>query len=146
MLAEDGFDDGAFGKSFPGLAWLLARFLFRLEVVDVEAENVSVLNGVGDGVGMELLLEKLLGGVHRGLLVLDLHADRVFFKDGCAREAEELRFGEELFDGFVVVAELRAVAFVEDEGDAFVLQRLQHFLVGRLIVLLPLLVAFAGFV
>ena len=43
----------------------------------------------------------------------------------------------------MVLAELRAVALVEDEDDALVAQRLELLLVGRLAVLLPLLVALA---
>ena len=41
----------------------LGRFLpSRLEVVDMEAEDVSVLDGVGDRVGVELLLEEVFRG------------------------------------------------------------------------------------
>ena len=47
--------------------------------------------------------------------------------------------GEELLDGLVVVAELRAVALVEDEDHALVAQRFEELLVGRLALLLPLL-------
>jgi hypothetical protein len=46
----------------------------------------------------------------------------------------------------VVLAELGAVALVEDEDDALVAQRLELLLVGLLAVLFPLLVALAGFV
>jgi hypothetical protein len=42
-----------------GLGQLLA---FGLEVIDMEAEDVPVLDGVGDGVGVELLLEEVLRG------------------------------------------------------------------------------------
>jgi hypothetical protein len=53
----------------PGLGGFLP---FRLEVVDVEAQDVAVLDGVGDGVGVELLLEEVRRGAHGGLGVLDL--------------------------------------------------------------------------
>jgi hypothetical protein len=101
-----------------------------LEVVDVEAQDVAVLDGVGDGVGVELLLEEVFRGAHGGLGVLDLLQGGIGLEDGRAGEAEELRLGEERFDGLVVLAELRAVAFVEDEDDAFVLQRFEQLLVG----------------
>jgi hypothetical protein len=58
----------------------------------------------------------------------------VGLEDGRAGEAEELGLGEELFDGLVVLAKLRAVAFVEDEDDAFVLQGFELLLVGGLAV------------
>ena len=44
----------------------------------------------------------------------------ILLEDRRAGEAEELGLREELLDGLVVVAELRAVAFVEDEDDALV--------------------------
>ena len=69
VLGEDGFDDRLLGDGFPGLGRLLA---LRLEVVDVEAQDVAVLNGVGDGVGVQLLLEQVCRGAHGGLGVLDL--------------------------------------------------------------------------
>jgi hypothetical protein len=101
----------------------------------VEAQDVAVLDGVGDGVGVELLLEEVRRGAHGGLGVLDLLQGGIGLEDGRAGEAEELGLGEERFDGLVVLAKLRAVAFVEDEDDAFVLQRFELFLVGGLAVL-----------
>ena len=60
----------------------------------------------------------------------------VLLEDGRAGEAEELGVGEELLDGLVVVAELRAVALVEDEDHALVAQRFEAVFVGGLAVLL----------
>jgi hypothetical protein len=57
-----------------------------------------------------------------------------------------LGLGEELLDSLVILPELGAVALVEDEDDGFVTQRVQHLLVSGLVVLLPLLVALAGFI
>ena len=56
MLVEDGLGDGLFGE---GLAGLQGRRVLWSVVVDVEAEDVPVLDGVGDGVGVELLLEEV---------------------------------------------------------------------------------------
>ena len=47
MLGEDGIDDGALGE---GLAGLGRVFAVGLEVVHVEAQDVPVFDGVGDGV------------------------------------------------------------------------------------------------
>ena len=69
-------------------------------------------------------------GLERGLLAFDLLVAGVLLEDGRAGEAEELGVGEELLDGLVVVAELRAVALVEDEDDALVAQRFEPVLVG----------------
>jgi hypothetical protein len=54
VLGEDGLDDGLLRD---GLAGLRRVVPLGLEVIDVEAQDVPVLDGVGDGVGVELLLE-----------------------------------------------------------------------------------------
>ena len=117
--AEDGLDDGAFREAFAGLGQGFAVLFLGLEVVDVEAEDVPVLDGVGDGIGVELLLEEVFRGLHGGLRVLDLLLGGVFLEYGRAGETEELCLGEKLLDRLVVLAELGAVALIEDEGDAF---------------------------
>ena len=58
-------------------------------------------------------------------VALDLLERGVLLEDRRAGEAEELGLGEELLDGLVVLAELRAVALVEDEDHALVAQRLE---------------------
>ena len=68
-LVEDGFDDRLAWRG-PRRAW--GVLALGLEVIDVEAQDVPVLDGVGDGVGVELLLEEVLRGLHGGLRVLDL--------------------------------------------------------------------------
>ena len=118
----------------------------------MKAQDVAVFDGVGDGVGVEPLLEQVLGGDQRLFRVVgaslrfDSGDGGVVLEDGRAGEAEELGLGEEGFDGLVVVAKLRTVAFVKDEDDAFVFQRFELFLVGALAVLGPLLVALAAFI
>lgn len=143
VLGEDGFDDGFLGDGFAGLGWV---FAVGLEVVDVEAQDVSVLDGVGDGVGVELLLEQVRRSAHGGLGILDLLQGCIGIKDGCARKAEELGAGEERFNGLVVFAELGAVALVENEDYAFVGEGFELLFVGRLTAFGALLVAFAIFV
>ena len=101
---------------------------------------------MGDGVGVELLLEEVFRGAHGGLRVLDFLEGGVRLEDGRAGEAEELGLGEELFDGLVVFPELRAVALVKDKDDAFALQRRELLLECGLAVLAPLLVALAVFI
>ena len=59
---------------------------------------------------------------------LDLPDGRVVLKDRGASEAEELGVREELLDGLVVLAELRAVALVEDEDHPLVSELLEPLL------------------
>ena len=53
---------------------------------------------------------------------------RAVLKDRCASEAEELGVREELLDGPVVLAELRAMALVEDEYHPLVSELLKPLL------------------
>jgi hypothetical protein len=112
----------------PGLGGVLLA-TFRLVVIDMEAQDVAVFDGVGDGVGVQLLLEDVGRSLVGRLLAFDLLIAGVLLEDRRAGKAEQLGVGEEFLDGLVVVAELRAVAFVEDEDHALVAQRFQTFLV-----------------
>ena len=91
----------------------------------MKAQHVAVVDGVGDGVGVQLFFKDVLGGSVGTDRAVDLLVSGVVIKNGCAGKAKELRFWEEFFDGLVVFAELRAVAFVEDKDDALVAQRLE---------------------
>jgi hypothetical protein len=59
VLGEDGLDDGLLRDRLAGLRRVGP---LGLEVVDVETEDVPVLDRVGDGVGVELLLEEVRRG------------------------------------------------------------------------------------
>jgi len=47
VLGQNGVDNGAFGEALAGLG---RAFPLGLEVVHMEAQNVRVFDGVGDGV------------------------------------------------------------------------------------------------
>jgi len=143
VLGEDGLNNGLLRERFARLGWF---FAFGFEVIDMETKNVRVLDGVRDCVRMELFLEELTGRLKRGLLILYLHTAGVFFKDGRAGKAEKLGLGEELLDGFMVLAELGAVALVEDEDDSFVAKRFKLLLEGLSAVIFLLLVALTVFI
>jgi hypothetical protein len=49
VLAQYRVNDGALGQRF---AWLGLFFTFRFVVVDMEAQDVAVFDGVRDGVGV----------------------------------------------------------------------------------------------
>ena len=49
VLGENGPDDGALGEDLAGLGLLLA---LGFVVIDMEAQDVAVFDGVGDGVGV----------------------------------------------------------------------------------------------
>jgi len=95
----------------------------------VEAQDVAVFDGVGDGVLVQAALEQIVGGAVAGLLAFDLLDACVLLENRCAGKAEQLGVGEECLDCLVIVTELRAVAFVEDEHHALMAQRLQTFLI-----------------
>ena len=82
-------------------------------------------------------------GLERLHVAVDLLDGGVVLEDRRAGEAEELGVGEELLDGLVVVAELRAVALVEDEDHALVAQRFELLACRWPALALALLVALA---
>lgn len=88
----------------------------------MEAEDVAILDRVSDRVFVQASFEQGFGGAQARLLALDLLIASVFLENRRAGEAEQLCPGEELLDRLVVLTELRAMAFVEDEGDALVCQ------------------------
>src|SRR3546814_4287445 len=65
---QDGLDYGALGKRLTGLDRV---FAVRFEVVHVETQDVLVLDGVGDGVFVQGLLEQVFRGLERLFLALD---------------------------------------------------------------------------
>src|SRR5260221_372155 len=83
------------------------------------------LDGVGDGGGVEFLLGEGLRGFERLDFPFAALVAGILLEDGRAGEAEELGLGEEVLDGLVVIAELRAVTLVEDEDHALVAERLE---------------------
>ena len=126
MFLEDGFDNGFPGHCFARLELV---FAFRLKIVDMEAQDIVVFDGVRNGVGVQLLLKNVFRGFPGGLLPFNLLISGIFRKDRRAGEAEELGVGKKLLDGFVVFAELRTVAFVKDEDHALFAKWFQPFLV-----------------
>ena len=103
VFGQDGLNHRALGQRLAGFGWV---FAFRFEVVHVKAQHVGVFNGVGDGVGVELFLEEVFCGTELSLFTLVLFGGGVGFKNGRTGKTEQLRFGEELFNGVVVCAKL----------------------------------------
>jgi hypothetical protein len=63
---------------------------FRFVVINVEAQDITVVNGVGDGVGVQFLLKDVGSGLEGRLLTIDLLIGGVLLKDRRAGEAEKL--------------------------------------------------------
>ena len=121
MPGQDGFHHGLLCQS-------LARLDGRtpaLEIVHMEAQHVAVVDGVGDGISVQLLPEDVGGGDHAGRFAFDGAVGGVLGKNGRAGETKELGVGEALTDGPVVLAKLGAVTFVEDEDHALIAQRFE---------------------
>jgi hypothetical protein len=115
VLVQDGRDHLALVRGLARPGSLLA---LGAEAVHMEAKDVPVLDGVGDGVLVQLALEGVGGGSVRGRVAGALHLRGVLVEDGRTGEAEELGAGKELANGLVVLAELGAVALIEDEDEA----------------------------
>ncbi len=85
MLVQNGLNDGLFGHRFPLLRFVRA---LRLVIVDVKAQDIFIINGMGDGIGVQPPLKEVNSRSVGCFLPLDLTIDRVVFKDRCAGEAK----------------------------------------------------------
>ena len=81
------------------------------DVVDLEGKDVAVRDRADDRVGVQAVAERLRGRAQVGVGA----CAGVLGEDGRAGEAEQVVVPERLGDGGVHLAELRAVALVEDE-------------------------------
>jgi len=126
VFGKNGVDDLGFFHAFTGRRGVLA---FGFEIINMEAQDVAVFNGVGDGVLVQAALEQIIGGVPAALFLFlpSLFLAGVVVKNRRAGKAEQLCVGEKCLDGLVVVAKLRAVAFVKDKHHALLAQRFQAF-------------------
>lgn len=92
------------------------------DIVHPEGQHILVIDGIHDGVGVELVAEGLGGGEE----LRPAGGPGIGGKDRGAGEAEQMIFLEILHDGRVHVAELAAVALVEDDDHVLLID-----LVGR---------------
>src|ERR1043165_5490816 len=143
MFGEDGIDDRLLGRQLAGLGGTLG---ISFVVVNVEAQDRPVLYRMSNGVLVQRFLEEVLSSPQGLNIPLDAPVTRVRVKNRSAREAKQLRAGEELFDRLMRIPELRAVALVKDEHHAFVAERSEEIRVGCQTSFLPTPVALAVFV
>ena len=86
----------------------------------METQHNFVIDGMGNGVGVEFFFEDIFSGDIGANIAVYLLVAGVFVEDRRAGKPEQLRFGEELFNGLVVLAELGTVAFVEDKDHTLI--------------------------
>ena len=108
------------------------RILYRIPVgigisimLNFETENVIVGDSVGDGVLMQAFLEYVLGRNVLCLLAVDTGVATVLLEYRGPGKAKQLCLGEEIPDGCMILTELAAVTFIEDEDDPLVFEALQ---------------------
>jgi hypothetical protein len=112
----------------------------------VKAQYIFVINGVSDGVSVQFFFEYIFGGFKRANRAVDLFVAGVIVKNRCAGKAKQLRFREEFFDSFMVVAKLRTMTFVKNYDDALIALGLKTFFVSELAFLFVALVSFTVFI
>ena len=91
--------------------WRYGSVLYSLDVVHPEGQHILVVDGVHDGVRVELVAESLGGGEE----LRPAGGPGVGRKNGGAGEAKQMVFLEILYDGRVHISELTAVALVKDD-------------------------------
>ena len=102
-----------FALDVPDLTVFHLFFLFhRAYVIHTERQHIVVADGVDDGIGMQFFTKGIFGGLD------DTGASgHILDEDGRTCESKEIVFLETLDDELVHIAELRAVALVEDHHD-----------------------------
>ena len=87
MLVQNRVNNGLLGQSFPLLGHV---FAFRFVVVNMEAQDIAVINGVRNGVGVQFPLKDVGGGYVGGLLTINLLIGGILLKNWRAGETEKL--------------------------------------------------------
>ena len=92
----------------------------RFDVIHAERQDVVVINRVHNGVGVQLVAKGLLGREKlRGVRLL-----RVDREDRRSGKAEQMVLAEILHNRRVHIAELRAMAFVKDDDNVLLIDRM----------------------
>ena len=99
----------------------IAVHVHGLDIVHAEGQNIFVIDGIDNGVGMELVAEGLFGG---GVVRIAHGGTRIERENRCTGEAEHVVLLKVLHNGGVHVAKLAAVALVEDDDDLLVIDRM----------------------
>ena len=81
----------------------------------MKLQYIFVVDGMGNGIGMQAFLKNIFRGFVDAFFTINLYIVGIFFKNRRTGKAKELCIGEEIFDGFMVIAKLAAVAFVENK-------------------------------
>ena len=87
MLVQNRLDDGLLCQRLTLLGHV---FAFRFVVINVEAQDITVVNGVGDGVGVQFPLKDVGSGLEGGLLTIYLLIGGILLKNRRAGEPEKL--------------------------------------------------------
>ena len=106
----------------------IAVHVHGLDIVHAEGQDIFVIDGIDNGVGMELVAEGLFGG---GVVRIAHGGTRIERENRRAGEAEHVVLSKVLHDGGVHVAKLAAVALVEDDDDLLVIDRMTGVLLNE---------------
>ena len=94
--------------------------IHRLDVVHPEGQYIFVVNGVHNGIGVELIAKSLFRRAEGRVFA---HS-RVNGENRCTGKAEQMIFFEIPGNGLVHIPKLAAVAFIEDDHNTLVKYRM----------------------
>ena len=86
----------------------------------METQHITIVNCICYGVGMKLLLKNIFCCSVRSHGAINLLICGVCFEDWCSGKAEKLCFREKIFNCFMIIAKLGAMAFVKNNGNTFI--------------------------
>ena len=87
--------------------------MHRADVIDPEGQDIPIIDGINDGVGVQFIPKGLFGGAQQGIGVVSC----VCSENWCSCESENMIVLKCLGDLLVHITKLGAMTFIKDQDD-----------------------------
>ena len=123
-----GRHERLFAVNVPNLLVVHVRLcIHRLDVIHTEWQHILVVDGINDGVGVQLVAERL----RRGEIAWISGASCVDCKNRRSSKAEQVVLFEIVNNGLVHITELAAVALVKDDHNMLLVDLMPRILLDE---------------
>lgn len=119
MLRQDRLNNSLFSD---GAIYATGMITIWFKVIYMKPQYVFVVNSMGYGICMQLLLKYILCRNKRLLCTIYLCISCIVGKNRCSCKSEKLGIREKFLDGLVIFSKLRAMTFVKNEYNPFFAQ------------------------